>query len=816
MYTVDHITSIISASGSPGRTSSREIRSLLADSRQLRDPEGTLFFALQGLRQNGHQFIEDLYLAGVKSFVVSFDHEPPPLSDAQFLVVPDTIKALQDLAAFHRSQHNIPIVAVTGSNGKTIIKEWLYTLLSDHYDICKTPKSYNSQIGVPLSIWQLQPNHNLAIFEAGISQPQEMHNLWQMILPTYGIFSNIGSAHDDGFADRSQKIAEKAILFKNCVRVICCHDHKEVHDYLSKENIPLFTWSMQHAKGADLHIEITSDDSGSTISYQAPEVEGNIHVPFQDQASIQNIAHCLAFIIMFDASLLDTQNFQKLHQIAMRLEVLKGKANSLLINDVYNADLESLSVALAFASFQTSYDYRTLILSDLLQQTKTPTLYIQVADYIRQYGIQRLIAVGEDISSIRKDLPKEVAFHLCNSTQELLESLHTLSFEQQIVIIKGARTFGLERITDQLVQKTHQTVLEINLGALARNIKRFERALVNDQVRIMAMVKAAAYGSGSVEIAQFLQSRNIDYLSVAYTDEGVELRQAGIQLPIMVLNVHENDYTRLVNFDLEPEVFSMHQLRSLAEFCSLRNEDLDIHLKIETGMHRLGFEPREIELMCSVIADSNIRVKSIFSHLAASDDPQQNDFSREQISQFKSISQRIIDLLDYRPLLHIANSYAISYFPEAQFDMVRLGIGMYGIGAPALKLEVVHTLTSYVSQIKFVKSGDTIGYGRLEKVKKNMCLATLPVGYADGLIRKAGNRRYAVVIKGELAPIVGHICMDMTMVDITDIEGVNVGTEVTIFGEHPKVTELARVAETIPYEVFTNLSDRVQRKYTYD
>lgn len=818
-YKIGTIGQIIGGQWLQFTSPQQKIEKLLVDSRQLQDPAVSLFFALSGLKRDGHQFIEGLYHAGVRSFVVSTKIELHKVPEANVLMVKDVLSSLQHLCMNHRQRFTHDIIAVTGSNGKTVVKEWLYQLLNSEYHIVKSPKSYNSQIGVPLSVWQLSPEANLGIFEAGISRPGEMAKLEQILNPDFGIMTNLGSAHAEGFIDKYQKLDEKLRLFDRCRRVICCRDQELVYSALCAKGVPIFSWSMS-GQEADLRTRIRLQTSSFTeIEYQLKNGStGIVVIPFADQASIENALHCLALIKLLRPEIPELDlAFQNLLPVAMRLEALEGINGCIVINDVYNADLESLAVALSFANFQSNQINKTIILSDLLQQANDSLLYPKVAALLKQHEFKRLFAVG---SEIRKILPHldAIEAHFFEDTESLIVGLQKTRFYQELILVKGARPFGLERVSELLSLKRHQTILEINLAALARNLKVIESHLNSPHVKIMAMVKAAAYGSGGVEIARFLASRHVDYLTVAYIDEGIELRKAGIKTPIMVLNADMNDLSLLLEFNLEPEIFSLPQLSDVLRIAGNEDRPVFIHLKVETGMNRLGLEESDLESVIKLLSQSRrVRVKSIFSHLAASESESERVFTQNQIDVFRNLATRISSVLPEKPLWHIANSNAIVRYKDSQFDMVRIGIGMYGIGMPKeLALEPVHTLKTFVSQVKHLRPGDTVGYGRREKVQKPLDIATIGIGYADGLIRKAGNRRYAVVLDGRRAPIVGSVCMDMTMIDVTGLEDVQIGTEVIVFGKEPTIDELAEAADTIPYEVFTSLSARVKRIYTYE
>ena len=821
MYTIGDIHQMAESQFLQCHDPASPINHLLVDSRQLQQSADTMFFALSGLRQDGHQFIQELYQKGVRNFMVSKSISLESIPEANVLRVNDVIRSLQRIAAKHRAQFNIPVIGITGSNGKTIVKEWLSHLLFHSHDLVKSPKSFNSQIGVPLSVWQMQGGAEIAIFEAGISTREEMQHLQPVIDPTIGVFTNIGSAHEEGFEDIQQKVIEKSLLFADAKCVICRAEHDLIVGTLGAQKIPLFRWSTID-RTADLYLaKMDSRDGGSIYNYVHAGGEGTISIPFDNNIAEENALHCLAVVIYMgldEASWKD--RFKSLPVVEMRLEAKEGINNCLIINDVYSADLPSLSGALSFARQQNQHRKRTLILSEFEQHAGSKEkLYSQIAGMIVPYGFDRVFLIGADTGYLSRHLAEETCIvkHYL-STEELLEDINQLSFRDELILVKGARSHGLERISDQLSLKQHQTILEVNLGALARNLKKFETKL-KPGVKIMSMVKAAAYGSGAVEIARFLESRNLDYLAVAYADEGVELREAGITLPIMVLSTDQSSIPLLIKYDLEPEVFSIEQLDRVAAQASHHGKQLPVHLKLETGMHRLGFEAGDMAALNARLRQwrGTLAVQSVFSHLAVSDDMEELAFTRQQIESFKRLSQMVDVSQQSPPILHILNSHGVLNFPEDQFDMVRLGVGMYGIGAfRDMDLEVVHHLKSTILQIKTVKPGATIGYGRTEHVREEMRIATVGIGYADGLIRKAGNRRYALIVNGVEAPIVGNICMDMTMIDVTHIPNASVGSVVTIFGANPRVDALAIAAETIPYEVFTNISKRVKRLYIYD
>ncbi len=821
-YTISEITQVVKGELIQESDENALISDLVIDSRRLIMPEGSLFFALASKRNDGHKYIEELYEKGVRNFVV--ENEPTNLLllyNANIIKVKNTLFALQALAAAHRKQFKIPVIGITGSNGKTIVKEWLYQLLNESKNIVRSPKSFNSQIGVPLSVWQMREDHDLAIFEAGISEQDEMDRLQPIIQPTIGIFTNIGHAHDENFINRIQKAGEKLKLFTRVKTLVYCIDQKELQEGIIKtgilKNIETFTWSRKIP--ADLRITAVQPDGNFTqITGLYKDEEITIEIPFSDEASIENALHCWAVMLLMEYSQsLISRRMRALQPIAMRLEMKAGMNNCTLINDSYSNDIDSLGIALDFLNQQKQHRKKTVILSDILQSGRSENhLYQEVSDLLILKQADRLIGIGKGISRQAALFTTEKEFY--NTTEEFLDSYSHASFANESILLKGARIFEFERITESLQQKTHETVLEINLNALVHNLNYY-RSKLDPGVKVMAMVKAFSYGSGSYEIANVLQFHQVDYLTVAYADEGIELRKAGIRLPIMVMNPDEESFDSMIKNQLEPEIYSFRVLKML-EAALLRlsphSSAVGIHIKIDTGMHRLGFDPVEAdELINQIKGRAQIRVKSVFSHLAASENADSDDFTHHQVSLFRMISERICSEFDYPILRHIANTAAISRLPETRFDMVRLGIGLYGI-APnpeeQEKLENVSTLRSTISQIKHILPDETVGYNRRFKAKKETTLAIIPIGYADGLSRSLSNGMGHLKVNGQFAPIIGTVCMDMTMIDVTDMNA-HEGDEVIIFGKDLPIARLADEMGTIPYEILTGISQRVKRVY---
>ena len=816
-YSIKEIQQIVKGTFLNETPEDQPIERLLFDSRHLVFANRTLFFAFTGDRQDGHLFIEELYDQGVRNFVVTKENISVRFRQANFILVADSIRALQKLAKYHRQRFKLPIIGITGSNGKTIIKEWLFQLLHQDYRIVKNPGSYNSQIGVPLSIWLIEANHNLGLFEAGISRPKEMKKLAPIIDCTIGVFTNIGTAHSEGFASQKKKIKEKLKLFKNTETIIYCRDHDLVDELI--QELPkkkYFTWA--YHKKADLRIEsIEVLDNEVAVRAIFKKERYFFTLPFADKASIENGLHCYAVLLYlgFSPSQIKVKIAQ-LESIPMRLEVKVGIHGSTLINDSYNSDLTSIEYALNFAAKRDDGKQFILILSDILQSGESAKrLYQKITQLLIAKKVDRLVAIGQDIRLIKDLLPLSFPVQYYRDTSAFLTAMTPSEFYNSKVLLKGARIFQFERILRKFEEKAHKTVLEVNLSAIAHNLKVYGQFL-QPNTQLIAMVKASAYGSGSIEVAKLLAFYKVNYLAVAYADEGVELRKAGIHLPILVLNPEEASFDSLVAFDLEPEIYSIRLLQQFINFID-SNKEHYIHLKLDTGMHRLGFEEKDIPILINLLTThSKIVVKSIFSHLAASDMEEHDAFTSEQIAQFNELSASITQYLPYQPLRHILNSSGIVRFPQYQFDMVRLGIGLYGIdGGENIQsqLKVVNTLKATISQIKEVVKNDTVGYNRSGKISRYKKIATITIGYADGLSRKAGNGNYHVVVKNQSAPIIGNVCMDMCMIDISEIPTAQVGDEVVIFGESPRVERLAECLETIPYELFTSVSNRVKRIY---
>ncbi|MCC6279424.1 MAG: bifunctional UDP-N-acetylmuramoyl-tripeptide:D-alanyl-D-alanine ligase/alanine racemase [Saprospiraceae bacterium] len=824
-YTIDDIQQTLGARWLQKAAPEAGVEQLLFDSRQVAMPSRSLFFALSGERLDGHRYLPDLYRTGVRQFVVSKEIVVSEYPDANILLVKNTLQALQLLARHHRSRFQIPVVGITGSNGKTVVKEWLWQLLSPDFHIVRSPKSYNSQIGVPLSVWQIQPEHTLALFEAGISKPGEMERLAPIIQPEIGLFTNIGPAHREGFRDDAEKVREKMRLFDSARLLVVSVDTPAIaeaaQEWQNQEpGRQLFTWSKTGLPADVQIIGIQTDPDGFTqirAAFRQMIELAVIDIPFSDPASIENAIHCWAIMHLLGVSQKNiADRMRRLEPVEMRLELKSGVRHCTLVNDFYNNDLASLRIALQFARQQARTGRVTLVLSDILQSGLPATeLWQQVAAAIQLQGVGRLIGIGPAIPAIQAFLPAGLDAVFYPETEQFLQNIAAHDFHDELILLKGARTFEFERIARRLEQKAHKTVLEVNLTAMVHNLNAYQR-LLRPGTRTMAMVKAAGYGSGSAEVAKLLEFHRVDYLGVAYADEGIELRHAGVNLPILVLNPEPASFDVLYRFRLEPEVYSLPMLDELIHFAG-KEKALSIHLKLDTGMHRLGFEAGDLPALTALLQQHpNLRVQSLFSHLSASDAAQHDAFSHRQAAVFTELSGQISAALGYAPLRHICNTGGIVRFPEYHFEMVRLGIGLYGIDSAGLQdqLRVVNTLKATISQIKEIAPGDTVGYNRNSgPLTRPTRIATISIGYADGFLRLASGGHYAVQLRGQRAPTIGNVCMDMTMIDITHIPEAREGDEVVIFGEHPPVQELATCLQTIAYEVFTNISERVKRVY---
>lgn len=808
MYKIDEIAQVISAQRK-GMTEAK-INWLLIDSRSLCFPDETLFFALKTEKNDGHKYIEELYRRGVRNFVV--EHLPASgMEDANFLVVKSPLQALQDLAAYHRSKLDIPVIGITGSNGKTSVKEWLYQLLSPDFNICRSPRSYNSQVGVPLSVWLINPHNDLAIIEAGISQPGEMEKLERIVKPTIGVMTNLGAAHQENFMSYGIKCAEKMLLFKDCKTLILNSEDATIQR--CSETLP------ERVQCIKLQVrQVEKNHECAIIHFEHEGQVGQYTIPFIDDASIENSITCFSTALtVFSGDLrVLCDRMSRLEPVAMRLEVKDGKNGCTLINDSYNSDVQSLDIALDFMSRrpETKRQHRTLILSDILQSGESPrSLYSRVAQMAASRGIEKVIGVGDELTACEAYFPME---HFMFRTTDAL--IHSEVFEQlrnEFILIKGARQFRFDKVSDLLTLKVHQTILEVNLNALVNNV-RYYRSFMKPETKMVCMVKASGYGVGSLETSKTLQDNGVDYLAVAVADEGVDLREAGITANIMIMNPETTSFKMLFDYSLEPEVFSFDLLEQLiyaAEKEGITN--FPIHVKLDTGMHRLGFNPEKDmpRLIDRLRRQTALVPCSVFSHFVGSDGDEFDTFSRHQFDLFDRASRQLQAAYSHKIIRHICNSAGIEHFPEYHLDMVRLGLGLYGINARNNHiLNNVATLKTTILQIRDVPKGDSIGYSRRTVLERDSRIAAIPIGYADGLNRHLGNRGCYCLVNGQKADYVGNICMDVCMIDVTGID-CKEGDQVEIFGDHLPVTVLSDALGTIPYEVLTGISNRVQRIY---
>ena len=851
-YSIEKITTLIGARRI-GQTDA-QIGWLLTDSRSLCFPEETLFFALSSSRNDGHKYIPDLYRRGVRNFVVSMSPKVGDLyKDANFLVVPSPLAALQRLAERHRDEFDIPIIGITGSNGKTMVKEWLYQLLLPSQKIVRSPRSYNSQIGVPLSVWLLNEQTEVGIFEAGISQPGEMSALRDIIQPTIGVLTCLGAAHQENFRSMEEKCMEKLELMHDTEAMVYCSDNDIVSRCIrrmqykgekiawsrSDSNAPFFVKSVQSGKGKDYTPSSFLLLPSSTITYIYQGEENTYTIPFIDEASIENSITCAAVALhlgLTPAQLAD--RMPRLEPVAMRLEVKQGQHGCILINDSYNSDINSLDIALDFMNRREASPpeffaeqsgeaerggvrgglNKTLILSDIFQSGVSPDLlYAQVSDLCVKRGIDKFIGIGPELTA-QADLIHITNKQFFADVNHFLASSAFTDLHDELILLKGARPFGFDKITEQLEQKVHETILEVNLNAVVENLNYY-RSFLKPETKMVCMIKADAYGAGAVEIAKTLQDHRVDYLAVAVADEGVTLRKAGITANIMIMNPEMTAFKTMFDYDLEPEVYSFRLLDALIK--AARKEGITgwpVHIKLDTGMHRLGFDPVDdmFKLIDRLKHQNAIIPRSVFSHFVGSDSDDFDAFSARQFELFEQGSQKLQSAFSHKILRHMDNSAGIEHFPERQMDMCRLGLGLYGVDPRDNRmLSTVSTLKTTILQLRHVPAGDTVGYSRKGRIERDSVIAAIPIGYADGLNRHLGNRHGYCLVRGQKAEYVGNICMDVAMIDVTDIP-CQEGDQVEIFGEHLPVTVLSDIIDTIPYEVLTAVSNRVKRVYFQD
>lgn len=814
-YFIQQIADILKAKSSIKTNDS--IKYLVTDSRRITFPESSLFIALVTARRDAHTFIPELYDRGIKNFMVNTSFDTTAFPGANFIFTDDTLNALQQLTAYHRQQFHYPVIGITGSNGKTVVKEWLYQLLSPVHNIVRSPRSYNSQVGVPLSVWQMNETDDLAVFEAGISMPGEMVRLQKMIQPTIGILTNIGAAHSENFSGDDEKLHEKLKLFSN-TDVLICHAGDALTDAALKNfSGKLFRWSYQ--PGADIYVNDIIHNNGSVcFSINTAKEKFTVSIPFTDSASLWNACTCIAVMLYLntDAAVI-AERMQHLAPVHMRMQLQPGINGCSVINDSYNFDTASLAVAIDFLISQKQFENKTVIISDV-PAAKNKSTYEAIISMLCAQKISKLITIGREWIQYHSLLKNTIpAVHQFEDTVSFIAGNPSAHLKNEVILLKGARIFEFEKIAFQLQRKVHQTMMEINLTAMVHNLNVY-RSHLKPGVKLMGMVKAAGYGSGSAEVAALLQFHKADYLAVAYTDEGVELRKAGITLPIMVMNIDEDAFETLVDNNLEPELFSPAIFRSFISFLNTQGlNNYPVHIKLDTGMHRLGFAENDMnELLSMLPHNRQVMIKSVFSHLAGSDDEKDDDFTKQQAALFMHWCSAIEKVTGHSFIRHISNSAAIIRLPELQFGMVRLGIGLYGIDSSGKYQHLLHnvlTLKTTVAQLRTLKAGETVGYNRRGKIEKDSVIATLRIGYADGFRRSLSNGVGKVYINGILAPVMGTVAMDMIMVDVTGIENIHEDDEVEIFGNHLPVQQFAAWCGTIPYEIFTSIGQRVKRVY---
>ena len=829
-YSIEKVTTLIGARRIG--EADAQIGWLLTDSRSLCFPEETLFFALRSARNDGHRYIDDLYRRGVRNFVVDakgmqehYAEGTNGMKDANFLIVPSPLAALQRLAERHRDEFNLPIVGITGSNGKTMVKEWLYQLLLPSQKIVRSPRSYNSQIGVPLSVWLLNEQTEVGIFEAGISQPGEMYALRDIIQPTIGVLTTLGPAHQENFRSMEEKCMEKLELMHDTEAMVYPSDNDIVSRCIRRMNYKgeKISWSMCDEQAAFFVKEVKSLNAElsvprSQITYIWQGEENCYTIPFIDEASIENSITCAAVALhmgLNPGQLAD--RMPKLEPVAMRLEVKQGQRGCVIINDSYNSDVNSLDIALDFMNRREAAK-KTLVLSDIYQTGTTPeALYAQVSELAVKRGIDKFIGIGPELSA-QADKIQIADKSFFADVPHFLSSEAFGGLRNELILLKGARNFGFDLITEQLEQKVHETILEVNLNAVVENLNYY-RSFLKPDTKMVCMIKADGYGAGAVEIAKTLQDHRVDYLAVAVADEGVTLRKAGITANIMIMNPEMTAFKTMFDYDLEPEVYSFRLLDALIK--AARKEGITgwpVHIKFDTGMHRLGFDPVDdiFKLIDRLKHQTAIIPRSVFSHFVGSDSDGFDEFSAKQFALFQEGCEKLQAAFSHHILRHMDNSAGIEHFPERQMDMCRLGLGLYGVDPRDNRiLHTVSTLKTTILQMRHVPKGDTVGYSRKGTIERDSVIAAIPIGYADGLNRHLGNRHCYCLVNGQKAEYVGNICMDVAMIDVTDIP-CQEGDQVEIFGENLPVTVLSDTLDTIPYEVLTGVSNRVKRVYFQD
>lgn len=818
MYTFDQLQSNFPLATKQIVEGSRRIKHLSIDSRTMVFPGETLFFALQGSRKDGHEYVRHAYDLGCRSFVVSRRDVPHRIHNANFLIVDSVEETLQQIAKKHRQQFHFPMIGLTGSNGKTWVKEWLYSICQDTFQVVRSPGSFNSQIGVPLSLWNLASQHTLGLIEAGISRVGEMELLADLIQPDIGVFTWIGDAHWEGFQSIEQKLNEKLNLFTYCQTILFSEDQPIVAAAIRKRfsEAQLLSWSTKTDATLKCdQIRSFRDETILTCSYQNEKFE--IVIPFADEISIQNCLHCILVAIHLKIPIKTIQSRMKMLQpMHMRLEIVEAQNQCILINDSYSFDLVSLRLALQKMDVIDALKKKTVILSDL--PTHDESRYLEIQSLMDSFDLHRIFVVGHRLKRYLTGAKTHTSISYFPNTTALLEEFQSTTFDQEIILVKGARKFQFERIAQFLMEKNHTVSLHIDFNSMLHNLQYFSKQL-RPNTKLLAVIKASAYGSGSLEIARFLEFFKLDYLAVALIDEGVTLRKGGVTLPIIVLNPDSSELADLFDYQLEPEVYSSRILNQITAQAIKHQKKIKIHLKINTGMNRLGFDLSDLSMLIDHFLENAewLEIQSIFSHLSHSEAAESDEFTNEQFKVFDKAYSTLTKALNVRPDRHILNTSGILRFPDRHFEMVRLGLGLYGIGMNEHNayLRPVHSLKARIIQVRNIPQGSTVGYSRAYITDRPMKIATINIGYADGLPRQIGNEKYAVQIGGRFAPIIGNVCMDMLMCDITEVSSAKEGDDVIIFDEHRSVEEMSQVIHTIPYEILSQIAPRVQRIFHY-
>ncbi|WP_185288408.1 bifunctional UDP-N-acetylmuramoyl-tripeptide:D-alanyl-D-alanine ligase/alanine racemase [Chryseobacterium lactis] len=813
-YTVQHIAEITNAQVIGD--GSLMIRNIAYDSRIIYSTKNTAFIAINTHKNSGEKFIESAIDRGIN--VIISEHHDPEYQNVTWIIVENSVEFLQKLAKYHFENSHLESIGITGSNGKTILKEWLYQCLWNEFPTVKSPKSFNSQIGLPLSLLQINSSHKLGIFEVGISKPDEMEKLENIFHPQIGLLTHIGTAHAANFSSEEELIDEKIKLFKDSEVIIYNGDHSLVDEKIKKiySEKKLISYGFKKENNVFINNNISKDEN-IIVEYFGEEINFPAHQ--RDEATLTN---AMALITVLKELNIENKKIVEkinlLKAVEMRLESIEGIKGNIIINDSFNLDLDSLKTALQFLN-EYNKSGKSLVLTDIVGvNANSKELYEEVSDLVNEQHFDSVFLIGDEISRF-SELFKSKTYTFID-TKELIESKYLSEIENQIILLKGARKFEIEKLKDILELRKHDTVLEVNLNAILHNIN-YHKLLLKPGTKMMAMVKANAYGLGSYEVSEFLQHHHIDYLGVAYADEGVELRKKGITTPIIVMNPEQHSYQTIIEYDLEPEIYSFRVLELFYEAVQKSGYDkkYPIHIKLETGMHRLGFKDFELDQLSDILSQKNLKVQSLFSHLSSSDMPEEKEFTLKQFEVFEKNSSYLIEKLGYTPIRHILNSSGITSYTDHQYDMVRIGIGMLGESPDneiQKQLRSVVSFKTVISQISMVEGGESVGYSRRYKADHLTRIATVPVGYADGIPRLIGNQVGSVGVNKTLAPIVGNICMDMMMINVDNIPNVKEGDTVTVFNAKPSLKEFAGYCKTITYEVLTSISPRVKRIYIKD